>query len=249
MAETGTFNGLVRQMGGEIKTYKSDFTRIMIKPFMVWGWVFNENQVEMLYPMVAEFSADSLEKATQHLLRESKFKPKPAEIIEACKKCSPELESTGKYQKAMDELDRQDSEEVAAYVKTFLSTSDLAAQARQEGWSSEFDSFVRHTASTMHQMIRGRNGYGWSSQAVPHEYIDVYKKLLKDAKPKVRSEGISVRLALPYMAAPYWRTVAAQKPVREETEADISLNAMMARVTEHFKMKANRNVEAHYEHY
>lgn len=231
-------------MGGEIKTQKGDFMRVMVKPFAAWGWNFNEVQADMLYPMIAEYSESAMENATKHLLRESKFRPKPAEIIDACKKFSPLQNSSGAF---LQELDRRDAEiqsQSVVYTESFMNRDSLADQAKQEGWEDELEEFVRLTANTMLQMISAKpdgngklRGYGWSSHAVPAEYVRVYEMLLKQAAIKVRESGVDVTLALPNMAPAYWRTQAFKKIPKDETPFDRDVGEMLTRIQDHFKLK------------
>ena len=201
----------------ELRTSRSDFNRIIVKPFNAWGWKYSEEQAGMLYPMVAHFDESALQNAANELIRESKFKPKPAEIIAICRKFNPEIKGDGlDFSKTLEARENESKRKAAEYSKSFQHTQ-LFEQARQEGWDKEFGLFVSRTADTMQQIIdavpnrtTGKITYGFSNDAVPTNYVYVYRELLKKSHRPLRNSGqIHVMLALPNLAIPYWQNKAA----------------------------------------
>lgn len=194
-----------------MKIQKSDFIRVLVKPFGQWGWSFNEAQVEMLYPMVEHFTVEAVESAVKTLLRESKFKPKPVEIIEACQKFSSRSNSGNKFEQDLKAKQEAINLEVQAYVDRFLSVEPIVKRAQIENWFGDLRRFVYSTASTM-VYIKHNQGksYGWNGAILPRDFQHNYSVLIKQSIPSIRATGsFDVMDAMPTMLPNFWKEQAA----------------------------------------
>lgn len=193
-----------------MKMQKSDFIRVLVKPFGQWGWNFNEAQAEMLYPMLEHFSLQALESAVKVLLRECKFKPKPVEIIHACEKFSNKTAPSGVYEKQLADKQKLIQQEVHKYADDFFARNQIATRAATEGWLEDLRRFVYSTASTM-AYIKHNQGkyYGWNGAILPRDFQHNYSVLIKQSIPNIRATGsFDVMDAMPSMLPNYWKEKA-----------------------------------------
>lgn len=199
-------------MGSEIKLEKSDFMRVLIKPFTAWGWKFSEEQADMLYPMLTQFELEAIEIAGRHLLKNNKFKPRPAEIIEACQKFATTRHASAgaeKFQRDQEAKADLICQESYNYTANFMLRDPVAQEAKLQGWAKELEEFVKHTANSMLQMkYFNGNGpimFGWISVMMPLDYQREYKELLqKQAKRIQQTQQFDVITALPHRLKEYW---------------------------------------------
>lgn len=199
----------------KIKIEKGDFIRVLVTPFEEWGWKFSKAQVEIVYPMIASYSLETVGKAANLLLAESRFKPKPVEIIDACKRFAPKNSNAAgeKFQAALVEKERQIGTDAQAYLKDFMLFRPISEQAKSEGWANHLEDFVRNTANTMLQIrsysAKGTVIFGWNGAMLPRDFQHHYKQLLLKCVSNIRAnQGFDVMDAMPSQLPNWWATQA-----------------------------------------
>lgn len=127
------------------------------------------------------------------------------------------------FTKILAERENETKRNAGEYGVSFMASHLVAKEAIAGGYQSDMERFVGLTAHSMQQIIDakvnpqgGKVSFGWSSLAVPEEYLYVYKDLLLKSIKVLRDTGcINVMLAMPDMAPRYWYAQALKVAARE----------------------------------
>jgi hypothetical protein len=166
---------------------------------------------------LARFDRETLQKGWDKIIADHNFWcwPNPGLIVEACRQCEKRPKPPSE-----EEQRRQQALEMAeAYTAHYMKTSQVARQARRDGWAGHLLEYVQAAAWVQAQLICQVRHIGWDTKLAQglgqfRSSSDAFLAYRKTAEKAVE-RGL-VRVSIPQSRIHEWKEQSGSWPEREQ---------------------------------
>lgn len=188
-----------------------------------WGGL-DQGYADDLVDLLGGFSAEVLEAAMRKVRLSCNRRPPISKFLDAAKEAefnqqsggAPGQGKTSVFERQREQEDRI-SKLAGEYMMTRFFNSEMAMQAKKEGWYSNLFSYVKNAAFVQAQIIAGARHIGYDSVCLglsrPFSEEDV-DAIITDFLRSCKEQSITgtVDVAIPGTLLTMWRDRAAARP-------------------------------------